>query len=201
MVVIRIGKGLPLAVLLVGALLIPRGAAAQDPRAIVAYVGAQGMAAVAPEVPPAQRIARLRQLFHDYFDVRGLAAFTLGRYRAIASPQQRHEFRRLYEDYTVDLYGAQLARYGGLPFRVIGSRPYGAETVVGSEIIRSDGSPVHIDWYLAENHGRHRITDVVIGGMSMKNRQRQDFAEWITVNGGRLEALLAVLRQQIAQAL
>jgi phospholipid transport system substrate-binding protein len=200
MVAIRIAKALPLAVVLAVALVLPRGAAAQDPRALVAYVGAQGMAAAAPEVPPAQQIARLRQLYRDYFDVPGLAAFTLGRYRAIASSPQQQEFLRLYEDYTVELYGAQLARYGGLPFRVTGSRSYGAQVVVGSEIVRPDGGPVQIDWHLAQHHGRYLITDVVIGGMSMRTRQRHDFAEWIQANGGRFDALLAVLRQQIAQA-
>jgi ABC-type transporter MlaC component len=33
----------------------------------------------------------------------------------------------------------------------------------------------------------------------MKVTQRDEFARWIQNNGGRFDALLAVLRQQIAQ--
>jgi hypothetical protein len=33
----------------------------------------------------------------------------------------------------------------------------------------------------------------------MKVTQREDFGRWIQNNGGRFDALLAVLRQQIAQ--
>ena len=189
------------AIVAVLALLAPgRSAAVPDPSAIVAYVGTQGMAVASANVPGPQRVARLRQLFHDYFDVAGLADFALGRYRSIASAPEQREYFALYEEYTVQLYGGQLARYGSAPFRVTGCRTYGAQSVVSSEIIRSDGSPVQIDWYLVERYGRYRITDVVIGGMSMKNWQRHDFADWIQANGGRFDALLAVLRQQIAQA-
>src|SRR5579862_5510156 len=86
-----------------------RPAAAQEvPRAVVYYVGTQGMAALAPQVSPAQRRAILRSLFAAYFDVDDLARFALGRYRAIATPMQQQEFAALYLEYTVATYGARL---------------------------------------------------------------------------------------------
>jgi len=177
-----------------------RAAAAQDPQAVVAYVGAQGMATLGPSISPAQRTARLRELFANYFDAGHLAAFALGRYRAIATPQQQQEYFRLYEDYTVASYGAQLAHIGAAPFQVTGSRFYGEEAVVSSEVARADGTRTRIDWYLVDRHGRYKITDVNIAGSSMKVTQRNEFAQWIDSNGGRFDALLAVLRQQIAQS-
>ena len=58
---------------------------------------------------------------------------------------------------------------------------------------------MQIDWYLADTGGQYRMTDVTIGGMSMKVALRNQFASWIENNGGRFNALLAVMRQQITQ--
>jgi ABC-type transporter MlaC component len=58
---------------------------------------------------------------------------------------------------------------------------------------------VQIDWYLVNRGGDYKITDLSIGGISMKVTQRDEFSRWIQNNGGRFDALLAVLRQQIAQ--
>jgi phospholipid transport system substrate-binding protein len=193
-VLMTIGMALALVVALPG-----RGTAAQDPQAVISYVGTQGMAAVGPNISPAQRTAQLRKLLQDYFDVPGIAEFVLGRYRSSANPQQQQEYLGLYRDYTVHAYDTQLGQYGAAPFRVTGSRSGGEQTVVTSEIIRSGGSRVQIDWYLVNRGGDYKITDLSIDGISMKVTQRDEFARWIQNNGGRFDALLAVLRQQIAQ--
>jgi len=176
-----------------------RGTAAQDPQAVISYVGTHGMAAVGTNVSPAQRIVQLRELFQDYFDVPGIAEFALGRYRSTANPQQQQEYLGLYRDYTAHAYDTQLGQYGAAPFRVTGSRSDGEQTIVTSEIIRSGGSRVQIDWSLVNRRGDYKMTDVSIGGISMKITQRDEFTRWIQNNGGRFDALLAVLRQQIAQ--
>jgi phospholipid transport system substrate-binding protein len=172
----------------------------EDPRSVVGYVGAQGMAALGPNVPPAQRIARLHELFADNFDTAAIAAFALGPYRRSANPQQQQEFLRLYQDYTVRTYDAQLGQYGAAPFRVTGGRSDGEQAVVTSEIIRPGGSRVQIDWYLVNRRGQYKIIDLNIAGISMKLTQRDEFARWIQNNGGRFDALLAVLRQETGQA-
>jgi phospholipid transport system substrate-binding protein len=190
------------AILIMLATLCARPAVAQDdPQAVVFYVGTQGMAALAPQISPAQRTARLRSLFADYFDVGHLAAFALGRYRAIATPLQHQQFANLYLEYTVATYGAQLSQFGLAPFRVTGMHAYGGQPVVSSEIVRPDGRRVQIDWHLVDQDGTYKISDVVIGGYSMEITQRNDFAQWIQNNGGSFDALLAIMRQQIAQLL
>jgi len=193
-VLMLIGIALGLAVSVSG-----RGTAAQDPQAVIGYVGTQGMAAVGPNISPAQRIAKLRELFQDYFDVPSIAEFALGRYRSSATPQQQQEYLGLYQDYTVHAYDTQLGQYGAAPFRVTGSRSDGEQTVVTSEIIRSGGSRVQIDWRLINRRGQYKITDLSIAGISMKITQRDEFARWIQNNGGRFDALLSVLRQQTAR--
>jgi phospholipid transport system substrate-binding protein len=176
----------------------PHSAAAQDARSFVATLGQEAIQVLGPNVPAAQRLARFRQLFHADFDVPGIGQFVLGRYWRAATPQEQQEFLGLFQEYIVRAYSARLSEYAGEPFRVLGARPNGDETIVSSEIVRSNGSPVLVDWHLINRGGRFLITDVYVGGVSMKVTQRDEFSSIIQRNGGRVDALLAQLRQKLA---
>ena len=116
------------------------------------------------------------------------------------SPAAQQEFEPLFRDYLTRVYTQRLSRYADAPFRVTGSRPVGDETVVTSQVSAGGGSPVDIDWHLQNRNGRFVVTDVVVGAVSMKMTQRSEFASVIQRNGGKPDALIAVLRQQLAQA-
>ena len=188
--------------LFVGLLLLtaPFPAAAQDARAFVNTLGTEAIAVLGPQVAPAQRLARFRQLFHNDFDVPGIGQFVLGRYWRAATPQEQQEFLGLFQEYIVRAYSVRLGQYGGEPFRVTGARPNGDETVVASEILRPNGSRIGVDWYLVDGGGHFKITDVYVGGVSMKVTQRDEFASVIQRNGGQVSALIAQLRQKLAAA-
>jgi phospholipid transport system substrate-binding protein len=181
-------------------LAMPGEAAAQDARAFVGNLGQEAIAVLGPSVPPAQRVARFRQLFHNDFDVPGIGQFVLGRYWHVATPQEQQEFLGLFQEYIVRSYSARLGEYGGEPFRVTGSRPNGEETIVNSEIVRGNGNKIVVDWYLTGSTGHHKITDVYVGGVSMKVTQRDEFGSVINRNGGRVGALIAQLQQKLAAA-
>jgi phospholipid transport system substrate-binding protein len=177
----------------------PRHAAAQDPRIFVNSLGERAIQVLAPSVSPAQRLARFRELFSTEFDVSGIGRFVLGRYWRTATPQEQQEFLALFQEYVARAYSARLGAFGGEPFRVTGTRPNGAETVVTSEIVMASG-PIGLDWYLVGDNGRYKITDVYIAGISMKVTQRDEFAAVIQRSGGRVEGLLSQLRQKLAES-
>jgi phospholipid transport system substrate-binding protein len=177
---------------------LPREAAAQDARAFIGRLGNEAIQVLGPSVPPAQRQARFRELFHNDFDMAGIGQFVLGRYWREATPQEQQDFMGLFQEYIVRAYSTRLGEYGGEPFRVTGARPNGAETVVTSEIIRPNGSRIEVDWYVVDRGGAYKITDVYVSGVSMKVTQRDEFASVIQRNGGRVEALLVQLRQKLA---
>src|ERR1051326_2383987 len=130
-------------ILLIGVLTAgSNGAAAQDARALVASLGNQAIQVLGPQVSPAQRLARFRELFSEDFDVPGIGQFVLGRYWRVANPAEQQEFLRLFQEYIVQSYASRLGEYGGEPFRVTGSRPSGDETVVTSEIQQGNGGRI-----------------------------------------------------------
>jgi phospholipid transport system substrate-binding protein len=179
---------------------VPRDAVAQDARGFISRLGTEAIQVLGPNVSPAQRLARFRELFRNDFDVPGIGQFVLGRYWRTATPEEQKEFLALFQEYIVRAYSTRLAEYGGEPFRVTGSRPNGAETIVGSEIIRANGSRIAVDWYLIDRGGAHKIIDVYVGGVSMKVTQRDEFASVIQRNGGRVAGLIAQLRQKLGGA-
>ena len=193
---IRIGAAIGALFVMVLVLAPPREANAQDARTFIATLGEQAIQVLGPSVPEVQRQARFRELFRDDFDLPGIGQFVLGRYWRIATPQEQRDFLGLFQEYLVRAYSARLGAYGGEPFRVTGVRPNGEETVVASEIIRPSGSRIAVDWYLI-GRGPFKITDVYVGGVSMKVTQRDEFASVIQRNGGRVEALIAQLRQKL----
>ena len=172
---------------------------AVDPTALIADLGTQGIQSLGQAATSAERIARLGRLFQQEFDINGIGLFALGSYRRIATPAEQQEFFRLYPEFTVRAFHARLNDYRGAPFRVTGRRTVGNETVVTSEILPTSGGRVQVDWYLTDSGGQYRVSDVTIGGMSMRVALRDQFASWIENNGGRVNALLAVMRQQIAR--
>src|SRR5205823_5432641 len=123
-----------------------------------------------------------------------------GRYWRVATPEEQQEFLRLFQEYIVQSYAARLGEYGGEPFRVLGTRPSGSETVVTSEIDRPNGSRVLVDWYVIERGGAPKITDVYVGGVSMKVTQRDEFASVFQTICGRVGVVCAQLRQRLARS-
>ena len=179
---------------------LARGAAAQEAAAgFIQNLGNQAIQVLGSSVPQAQRISVFRRIFGSDFDLQGASQFVLGPAGRSLSPEQHQEFMGLFRDYLAEAYAQRLSQYGGEPFRVTGSRPNGEETIVSSQVQRRGGNPIEMDWHVVYRGGRWLITDVYVDGVSMKVTHRQEFASIIQRNGGHADALLAALRQQIAQ--
>ena len=183
--------------LLAGVAAMPRGAAAQDATSFIQNLGTQGIQALGPSTPAAQRAARFRQLFDADFDVAGITRFVMGPSGRNMSPEQQQEFTNLFRDYVAQTYSEKLATYGGSPFRVTGTRQNGDETIVTSQVMRQ-GNPAELQWHVANRGGRFVVTDVHVNGASMKISERDQLAGILQRNGGRSDQMLSVMRQQVS---
>ena len=193
-------RGIAMAVLLMaGVAAAPRHASAQDATAFIQNLGTQGLQVLGPQVPPAQRAVRFRQLFEADFDIPGIARFVLGPNARRMGPEQQQEFMNLFREYIAQTYSDKLAPFGGSPFRVSGAREMGGETVVASRVERPGGKPVELDWHVIDQGGRFLITDVFVEGVSMKVSERNRMAEILQRNGGNPQAVVAALRQELQQ--
>ncbi len=180
--------------------------AGTDPAAFINTLGSQ-LQMVAGNPSPEQRRAGFRQLFHDDFDVPGLGRFVLGRFSRIMTPPQQQEFLTLFESYVIATYSDRLSEYvgGGVVPRVIGSRLAPDGAIVSSEFVRGSGpstpGALRVDWRLSECDGTYKISDIVIDGLSMAVNGRSELEGVAARNGQQPLAILAVMRQETANAL
>ncbi len=150
---------------------------------------------------PTIRLARFRELFHSDFDCPGIARFVLGRYWRDASPEERQEFVKLFEDYVVFVYTARLSNFGGETLKVRGSRSDGDGVIVSTDVASPGSpSPLRMDWRLVSDNGHYKINDIIVEGVSMAVTQRSEFASVVQRSGGQVRGLIAMLREKTASA-
>ena len=188
----------------------PANAAGMDPATFINNLGKQ-LRVVSSCTSLEQKLAGFRELFREDFDISGLSRFVLGRFWRILSPSEQQEFLGLFENLVVLTYTERLLEYadGGGGLRAIGSRPEPDGAIVSSELTREAGPwvghgptlhPVRVDWRLSARDGMYKISDVIVDGLSMAANGRSQLEGVVERNGGRAQAILAVMRQQIASA-
>ena len=190
-------------VLVTGALTPPLPASAgMDPASFIDDLGNQ-LQLVTKTASTEQKLAGFEELFRTDFDVPGLGRFVLGRFWRVFTPFEQQEFLSLFERYVVLTYSEKLSDYtedGGCP-RVTGSRPEADGVVVSSQIVRGQtAQPLKVEWRLTAQNGSYKVSDIIIEGLSMAANGRSQLEGVVERNGGRPQAILAVMRQQIAGA-
>jgi len=177
----------------------PGGAqTAGDPAHFVRDFGERAVAMLAdPSLAPDQRREAFRRMLVEDFDIEATGRFVLGRAWRGASESQRAEYLALFEDMIVATYARQLESYGGESLAVDGLRSSDEkQAVVATRILRAEGAPIQVDWRLRRLGQSWRIVDVVVEGVSMAITQRSEFASALRASGGKIEGLLAKLRER-----
>lgn len=124
------------------------------------------------------------------FDVDYAAQLVLARHWNEASEEQRAHFIRAFYGALLHTYGAALAdatadRLKVLPFR---GDPSAAQVVVRTEVTRSTGAVVPVDYRLRRTADGWKAFDVVIEGISYVRNYRTDLDAEISARG--LEATI-----------
>lgn len=193
---------LPICIALVVGLLISQAAAAAqtDAGEFVKKLGNHAIRVLTvKDITDAERENRFRMLLRQGFDVQRIGRFVLGRYARGVKKSEIDEYNGLFEDLIVATYAARFAEYSGQEFvikRVAKPKNRG-DSIVMSEIRPSDGGPsIRIDWQVHGKTDDYKIVDVRVEGVSMSVTQREEFTAVIRKNGGKVDALLGVLRKK-----
>ncbi len=141
-----------------------------------------------------QRAQEFRRLLLGSFDVDTISRLALGRHGRRATPAQFAEYQRLFRDFVVATYSRRFRNYSGETLVIKTARPAKrGVVVVTTEIARTDGPPVRVDWLVRERDGAPKVIDVVVEGVSMALTHRSEFAAVISRAGG-IDGLIAELR-------
>ncbi|MFQ5774055.1 MAG: phospholipid-binding protein MlaC [Kiloniellaceae bacterium] len=146
-----------------------------------------------------ERKARFRVLFRDNFDVPAIGRLVLGRYWRGTEEAVREKFLDTFEDVMVERFAPQFAGYGGTRFQigVVRAVKQKGQYIVSTTITPPGRETVQIDWRVRYKDGKFRVLDVTGQGVSMVLTLRSEYASVLKKFGGRVENLIALLRERI----
>lgn len=151
-------------------------------------------------ISDAERARRFAVLLHDNFDVPGIGRFVLGRFWRIATEAERSEYLKLFEEYLTQIYAGRFKEYAGENLRIDQARTGSDdEVIISSTILRSQIGPTPVIWRARRDGGSFRVFDLSVEGVSLSITHRDDFAAVIQSGGGKVEALLKMLRAKVQQ--
>lgn len=140
------------------------------------------------------------KLLSQGFDMAWIGQFVLGQNWNLATPEQRAEYLRLFEEIIVYTYSKRFNDYSGQQIKVVGNQLGKRKYVfVKSQIfdpVRA-GSTINITWRLLPKDESFKIVDVVIEGVSMGVTQRNEYNSVIQRNGGKVIALIEAMRANL----
>jgi phospholipid transport system substrate-binding protein len=144
-----------------------------------------------------ERVSRFRDMLTEAFDVPLIGRFVLGRYWRIASEEEKADYLKLFENYIVQTYVQRFNDFAGAQLRVLQTRAgQDGEVIATLEAALPSKPAARFDVRMRREANTFKIFDVVVEGISMSVTQRDDFAAVIQRNGGKIEGLLASLREK-----
>lgn len=190
-------------VFVVVVLVLPAAGAAhaEQPAGLIRQLGDETLAVLDDTAAPkAEQISKMRSVFRRYFAVEDIGRFVLGRHWRQATPEQREEYLKLFEDLIVYGYARRFGGYAGERLEIDASRSADdGGTIVNSRVVSPSGQrSISVDWHVETIGGRPQIVDVVVEGVSLKLTQRSDFSAAIKQQGGGVGDLIALLRDKTA---
>jgi phospholipid transport system substrate-binding protein len=109
----------------------------------------------------------------------------LGRHWRTATPDQRKRFVDAFYHSLLNNYGSALVEFTSDRLKIYPTKvdPDARLTTVRTEVKRSNGDRVAVNYYLRRTPQGWKAWDVVIDGISYVNSYRTDFGEQIQAQG------------------
>ena len=146
------------------------------------------------------RERRFREMLARDLDIPLLARFMLGPRWNTTDPKTRQSYENAFSRYIVQRYASLLSATEEVErFEIVRVRPMANKDIlVETRIDRADDKPVLAGWRLRDQAGRMLIVDLLVEGFSMAQSQRQEFKSILRAHDGRIESLIALLREKAA---
>lgn len=145
---------------------------------------------------PKKLNALVERVLLPHFDVDHAARLVLGKHWRTATPEQRQRFIDGFYGSLMNNYGDALLEFTGDRIRVLPSTvaPEATSAVVRTEVKRSNGSKIPVNYSLRKTEAGWKAWDVVIEGISYVKSFREDFGSEIDQKG--LDAVIQRLEAQ-----
>ncbi len=118
----------------------------------------------------------LKPVVERTFDFRSITRYSVGRIWKTFDEDQRSELTKKFTLLSVSTYAARFDGYNGEKFRVVSSKPLRrGRLLVRTELTKSDGEVIHMDYVLRKRAGQWRAINVVVNGVSDLSLKRAQY--------------------------
>lgn len=148
---------------------------------------------------PAKLRALVERVLLPNFDVDHSARLVLGKHWRTATPEQRQRFIDAFYGSLMTNYGDAMIEFTGDRIRVLPSTvaPEATSAVVRTEVKRSNGQRIPVNYSMRKTGQGWKAWDVVIEGISYVKSFREDFGAEIDQKG--IDAVIQRLEAQNRQ--
>src|SRR5580765_3842290 len=138
------------------------------------------------------RYAQIAPVVRRVFDIPFMTRLAVGPEWAGLTEPQRQQVSQAFERYIAAIYAERFDSYSGERLQVTGEQASAGGTMITSQITKSNGEPVHINYLMRQNGGTWQIADVYLDGtISELATRRSEFASILRAQGiaGLIETL------------
>jgi len=129
-----------------------------------------------PTLGQSGRYARLAPVVDRLFDIPSMTRLAIGPTWATLAPAQQQQLLEAFRHYVAATYADRFDSWSGEQLRVTGERPYNADVIVQTKIVKTNGETTTLDYLMHQNQGTWQISDVYLdGSISQLAIQRSEF--------------------------
>ena len=149
-----------------------------------------------PTLGQSGRYVRLAPVVDRVFDVPSMTRLAVGPTWATLPPAQQQQLIDAFRHYVAATYADRFDSYSGQQLQVTGERPYKADVIVQTKIVKSDGDTTTLDYLMHQNQGSWQISDVFLDGtISQLAIQRSEFHSILRREG--VDGLVMALNRKV----
>ena len=169
-----------------------------DPKQFISEIVEEAKSVLIESNTKEFKTKKLSEMALKTVDIKGVAFYSLGKYRKSLSDEQLKEYLALFEKYFIKSFTSRLADYSDPKIDVISVEVLNPKyTIVKSLLLATDKKPeVKIDWRVyTKDPNKPLIRDLIIEGLSLARTQKEEFASVIESNNGDVTKLFETLKE------
>ncbi len=188
----------------------PQGARAEVTNdEVKAFVNSMAASAISSltgkDLDRAVRKERFRTMIHDFFAIKSIGIWVLGRHWRRATPEQRDQYLELFENMLLERYVDGFKEYAGETLEISrAEKRQENDFIVHTLLKRPSGEAVEVGWRVGvgEHDGQKvfKIVDIIVNGLSMALTQQKEFNALIKNNDNSIDSLLEKMREMAKAA-
>ena len=173
-----------------------------DPKQFISEVVEEAKGILVKSNTKEFKTKKLSEMALKTVDIKGVAYYSLGKYRKRLNDEQLKEYMSLFEKYFLKSFTSRLTDYSDPKIEVLAVEVLNPKyTIVKSLLLATDKKPeVKIEWRVyTKNPDKPLIRDLIIEGLSLARTQKEEFASVIENNNGDVTKLFDTLKEFVAK--